>query len=432
MMINQFKLKILKFLENNFWIGATVAVKALAQIAILKSVSIFFGASGVGYLGQVLGCITIVNSLFSVGLVNFLITELSKNKHKLGAIEETYRLVGFWCALFSLSLVFVAALFGNYFSQITFNDSKEVLFFLLLSVGFIFLNFTSITQGIFSSTKSVKTLFFYNLASVILGLSSFMSIARMNQDYIPYAALAFYFSQGLVGFFFLIKKDKNLFWLFRPRFNQALIIKLIKFTLVMAITGALGALQQVYIRSYIINILNLSWMDVGHWQALLKISEINLSFIGLTMISLYLPTISEILDSSTLRKTAFRYLKQVFIIVILICLAIVFMGEFVLKIIYSKDFIFLNSLLKIQMLGDVFKLCSWIFTYFILSKLKLHLFLFMEILGLSILTILGIYLSKQMMINGLIYAQALTSFLMFIITFFVYNYYSKRDYLWNK
>ena len=60
----------------------------------------------------------------------------------------------------------------------------------------------------------------------------------------------------------------------------------------MSVTGSLGALQQVYIRSHLIENLGLSWMDVGHWQAIIKISEINLSYIGLTMISLYLPSIA--------------------------------------------------------------------------------------------------------------------------------------------
>ncbi len=358
--------KFLIFFENNIWIGSTVFIKALAQIGILKAVSLYYGASGVGYLGQVLSCVTIVNSLFSVGLVNFLITELSKNKENKAAIKDIYNLVGFWCAIFSVFLIIVAFIFSFQFSELAFGNSSEMLFFQLLSVGFVFLNLTSITQGVFSSQKLVKTLFFYNLMAIGFGFLGFILIVQKNQSYIPYAALAFYFSQGLIGFLFLLKLEHNVLEMFKPRFNKPLIIRVFKFTLVMAITGALGAAQQVYIRNFILNDLKLSWVDVGHWQALLKISEINLSFIGLTMISLYLPSISEAVSSLELRKVAHWYLKQVFLIVVVICTVVALASPLVLRSIFSQEFVFLSPLLKYQLLGDVFKLCSWIFTNFIL------------------------------------------------------------------
>lgn len=426
------KNKFFSFFENNIWIGGTVFIKAVAQIGILKAVSVYFGASGVGYLGQVLSCVTIVNSLFSVGLINFLITELSKNKDNKAAIKDIYNLVGFWCSIFSVLLVVVAFIFSFQFSELAFGNSNEMLFFQLLSLGFLFLNLTSITQGVFSSQKAVKTLFFYNLMAVGLGFLGFILIVQKNQSYIPYAALAFYFSQGLIGLLFLLKLDNNVFEIFKPRFNLPLMMRVFKFTLVMAITGALGALQQVYMRNFIIKDLNLTWVDVGHWQALLKISEINLSFIGLTMISLYLPSISETAKSFELRKVAHWYLKQVFMIVVVICTVVALAAPLVLKIIFSQEFVFLSPLLKFQLLGDVFKLCSWIFTYFILSKLKLSLFLSVEIFNLVVLTLIGMALSKVFMIDGLIYAQALTSFITFVVTFLIFNYFSKRDHLWNK
>ncbi len=424
--------KFLRFLENNIWIGGTVFIKALAQIGILKIVSIYFGASGVGYLGQVLSCVTIVNSLFSVGLINFLITELAKNKKNKAAIKDIYNLVGFWCAIFSVLLIFVAFIFSFQFSELAFGNSNEMLFFQLLSVGFVFLNLMSITQGIFSSQKSVKTLFFYNLIAIGLGFLGFVLIVQKNQSFIPYAALAFYFSQGLIGLLFLLKLDNNVFEIFKPRFNMPLMVRVFKFTLVMAITGALGALQQVYIRNFILNDLKLTWVDVGHWQALLKISEINLSFIGLTMINLYLPSISEAANSIELRKVAHWYLKQVFMIVVVICTVVALVSPLVLRSIFSQEFVFLSPLLKYQLLGDVFKLCSWIFTYFMLSKLKLSLFLSVEIFNLIILTLLGVSLSRLFMIDGLIYAQALTSLISFVVTFLIFNFFSKRNNLWNK
>lgn len=431
-MISRLKAKLFKFLEINLWIGGTVMVKAVAQIGILKSVSLYFGASGVGYLGQVLSCITIVNSLFSVGLVNFLITELSKNKENETAVKDTYNLVGFWCVVFSALLILLAFIFAFDFSNLAFGNGNEASFFKLLAIGFLFLNLTSITQGIFSSKKAVKTLFFYNLAAIGLGFAAFWFIVQQNQEFIPFAALAFYFMQGLIGLLFLLRKDSHIAGIFNPKFNLPLLSRLFKFTMVMAITGALGSLQQVYIRNFIIKDLGLTWDDVGHWQALLKISEINLSFIGLTMISLYLPSISETHHSENLRKVAFWYLKQVFMVVVLVCTVVGLAAPYVMQLVYSKDFMFLGSLLKIQLVGDVFKLCSWIFTYFILSKLKLSLFLGVEILGLVILTVAGITIARHFMLDGLIYAQALTSFVMFLITFGLFNYYSKKDELWNK
>lgn len=424
------KQQLMIFLNNNFWIGLTVFIKAITQLIILKIVTNFYGSSAVGYLGQILSFVTVINSLFSVGLVNFLITELAKYKNSQEKIKSIYGVVSFWCVSLGLALILLSIIFSSIASKYIFDNNNEKIFFIALAAGFIFFNISSVTQGFFSAHKNVKALFFYSLFSIIIGLFLFYQILIKDQKYMSYAVLAFYFSSGLVGFSFLFKCDKNIKYFTRIIFDKILFNKVLKFTSVMAVTGGLGALQQIYMRGHIIKDLKMSWADVGHWQALLKISEVNLAFIGMTMISLYLPSIAVLNTSTELREIAKGYLIRVFCIVSLIALLVQFLAPYILELIYSKDFIFLKSLLKIQMIGDVFKLCSWVFTYFFLAKLKIKVFFLVESMGLLLLTILQILLSKIYSIDGLVYGQVLASLSVFVVGFIIFNFYSKRDYSW--
>lgn len=432
MKISNFKPNLLFFIRTNIWIGLTVFIKAIAQLIILKIVTTFYGSSAIGYLGQVLSFITVISSLLNVGLINFLATELSKFKNNLDKIKSIYGMVSFWCMSIA-GLFFVLSIFFNsWFSYIIFGTEKEKIFFIALSAGYLLLNVSTIVQGFFSAHKNVKSIFWYNLTSLALGLTLFYVILKQNQDFIPYAALAFYFSSGLIGLLFLLKQDRNVKYLLRPVYDRFFFTKILKFTVVMSVTGGLGALQQIYMRNHIINRLNLTWTDVGHWQALLKISEINLSFIGMTMVSLYLPSISVLQHSHELIKTVQKYLTRVLIIVSLISVFFQLFASEILTLIYSKDFIFLSPLLKIQMIGDIFKLSSWVFTYFFLAKLNIKIFLLVEMFGLGLLTVLGIFLSKVYLIKGLVLGQFIASLVMFFVSCLIYMYYSRRERFWNQ
>ena len=78
---------------------------------------------------------------------------------------------------------------------------------------------------------------------------------------------------------------------------------------------------------------------------------------------------------------------------------IYFLRFFVIRVLFTPEFMPMEQLFGWQMAGDFFKICSWLLAYLMLAKAKTALFVSTEI-GFSLLyLVLGFFLVK---VNGVI------------------------------
>lgn len=419
------------FIVHNMWAGMTTSLKAVSQLAILKMTTVFLGASALGVLGQAMSCVVIFQSLSNGGVVNHLITSLAKCKNDEVAKRAILGSVGLWAVVSQIILFVPCVFFSGALAELIFSEREYGWFF--KTMGFVIFVFSlgAFSQGSLSAFKRIKFVFLSGLISFFFGTVGFYFIlTEVGVHGAVLGALLVFLVQGLSMFLFVVRlKDVKIRYLF-PKYTPTVMRSLINFSIVMFVTGVLGSLYQVVMRSYLTASLGLSWSDVGNWQAIIKISEITMSFMGVSIATSYLPRVSESASVAEVIVVVNSYGRKFAILVVASCAFIAILAPVVLQLVYSREFVGLASLLRLQLFGDVFRLCAWIFTYLFLSRLSLWIFLAFEVSSVVVLLVSGIVLSRYFGISGLVYAQCATSFTGLVAASLIYKFIFKSGHRW--
>lgn len=185
-------------------------------------------------------------------------------------------------------------------------------------------------------------------------------------------------------------------------FNLDIAQKLFKFSL-MAIISVVSSLGSIlFIRNYIGS--HVSWEDAGYWQALISISDAYLMVVTIPLSVYYLPRLSEIQDKIELKKEIFNGFKIVLPIVISMAIFIFIIKVYIIKILFTKDFYPMLDLFGWQLIGDVIKITSWLFSMVLVAKAMTSDFIYAEISTSLLFIISSVYLIKKFGLIGVTYA----------------------------
>jgi PST family polysaccharide transporter len=169
-------------------------------------------------------------------------------------------------------------------------------------------------------------------------------------------------------------------------------------------------LSRIYLRNYIG--ANIGWDAAGYWQGITRISDTYLMLITTTLSIYYLPRLSSIQDKMELRKEIIYGYKIIMPLVIIMASGIYFFRDFIIKLIFTSDFLPMRELFLYQLIGDVIKIASWLLGYVMVAKAMTKLFIISELIftfsfvGLSVLfiKIFGLVgISIAFMVNYILY-----------------------------
>ena len=105
--------------------------------------------------------------------------------------------------------------------------------------------------------------------------------------------------------------------------------------------------------------------EAGWWEAMNRISNVYLMVITTSFSIYYLPRLSEIKEISELRYEIFKCYKVIIPILLSGLTLVYLLRHFVVMILFSPDFYPMESLFIWQLLGDFFKISSWLLAFLI-------------------------------------------------------------------
>lgn len=399
-----------------------ILIKSVVGLISVKVVAVLIGPVGVALTGQLQNLICISQPFSNLGMdggVTKYIAEYKDNEdHKKQIISTS-----FWILLIgSLSISLILMLFAKTISLNVLGDNIywSVIFILGYTTLFFALNtrFLAILNGM----KKYPSIIKINIINSIINLFFSLILVYFFQVYGALLALAT--GQSVVFFYtaYFVSKKKLLNWSLKDwfyNFDKGSLKKLLKFTL-MSIASILAVpLIQILIRKYLIE--NISLEAAGIWEGMNKISGIYLNIIVSTLTLYYLPRLSEIKNKIELKKEIFLMYKFLTPILLLSILIAFLLKNIIISILYSPDFYPMMSLFLPQLIGDFFKIISWILAYQMVAKAMIRLFISSEILfGLNYLLMSAFFIDRYGLI-GVSYAYAINYFL-----YFLFNIYSFR------
>ncbi|HWX00138.1 O-antigen translocase [Collimonas sp.] len=415
----------------NWWKASTAsaiaqAVRMLSGLIIIKIIAVVLGPEGFGRLGHFMSMITILTVLAGGGVLNGIVKYVAEYKDNPEKLFPFLSNALAYSLVFSSLIFFVFLLLAKKISLFLFDNDNDAWLFVFL--GFIQFSYALVTfcngtinglreTGKFAKIIVVGTLiglpvscyavYRFGFAGAVIGLS------LMN------ACLLF---PGLFGFYRLgfLKKIKF-------AFNFGDFRSISKFSLMQIISLATLPLAEIYIRSLIIH--DAGWEQAGLWQSLMRLSSVYIGFFTTFLSAYYMPTLSGIIDKDEVIRYVSKYLTIIGCAFFVIASSVYICRSLVFSIVFSKDFVIPSNYVKFQLIGDFFKILSYVIGFLIVAKAKTKLYILSEFIQTFFYLGVATLLMKFGNVYQVFPAYALSNFLYFLICFSGFLIYGKT---WNR
>ncbi|HBA8034336.1 TPA: O-antigen translocase, partial [Escherichia coli] len=367
-----------KILSISLLSGIMTLIKMVMGFAISKIVAVYAGTSGVALLGQMQSVILSLNGIINSPVGNGVIKFTSENSHDFEKCSPYWRASILYVMCFSTIIIIVGCFYAQEISLLLFGHSDNYWIVLLMVFVAPITSIGTLINSILNGLESYKQYVYTGIiASVLSGLIMIFVIVNFGIVGALVGASLQYALIGIISFIINI---------YQPWLKIGYLIgkistdvkKNIAEYIFMAIVSAVSLpLGMILIRGFLIEYTG--WKNAGEWQAVWKISEAYLSVITMGLSVYYLPRLSSLYDHNSLVREVKSVASIVLPIVSLMAVAVYILRDFSISLLYTEQFREARELFKIQLIGDVIKVISWVYAYPMIAKKSTKLFVFTEI-----------------------------------------------------
>ncbi|EIA9594974.1 TPA: O-antigen translocase [Escherichia coli] len=409
-----------KILSISLLSGIMTLIKMVMGFAISKIVAVYAGTSGVALLGQMQSVILSLNGIINSPVGNGVIKFTSENSHDFEKCSPYWRASILYVMCFSTIIIIVGCFYAQEISLLLFGHSDNYWIVLLMVFVAPITSIGTLINSILNGLESYKQYVYTGIiASVLSGLIMIFVIVNFGIVGALVGASLQYALIGIISFIINI---------YQPWLKIGYLIgkistdvkKNIAEYIFMAIVSAVSLpLGMILIRGFLIEYTG--WKNAGEWQAVWKISEAYLSVITMGLSVYYLPRLSSLYDHNSLVREVKSVASIVLPIVSLMAVAVYILRDFSISLLYTEQFREARELFKIQLIGDVIKVISWVYAYPMIAKKSTKLFVFTEIMFTITLVLLSYFFIKKYGVHGANLAYVLNYILYFICVYILLN-----------
>lgn len=377
-------------------------------------IALFIGPAGMAVTGNLRNFLVPVDALTTLGMQNGIIkytAESERDKERLKRIlATTFITIGIAVVFFMLLLLLTVPywsvkILGNAAYSWVFNilavtlplyTGNLVFVAVLNGLGkfkqVIYLNTWGNIVGVLSTAVLIWSM---GLSGALLGITIYPSVL--------FVFSAYYMHKSYPGFTFL----KNKY------FDKVILKGLLSYSFMSLITVLLSPFIFISIRNNLIEGYGAD--EAGFWDAVNRIASFYLMFASTMLTVYFLPKLSVAKSNSDTKAVFLSYYKLMIPVFLLGLGAIYILRVFIIRLLFSKEFLPVADLFMWQLIGDFFKICSLILGFQFFAKKMTKAFIVTEVISLAILYSSSIYLVHHFGSEGAVMAHALTYILYFIV-----------------
>ncbi|HCP1555032.1 O65 family O-antigen flippase [Escherichia coli] len=394
--------------------------RLLSALVINKAIATFIGPTGLALIGQFQNFTQIALVLAQGGINNGVVkynAELISDNKDITILNSTAIRISLLSSLF---IGFLMAIFSNYLSDYIFNSPNYSYVFIVFGITIFFFVINQLLLSILNGLKEIRLFIGINISQSIYSLI-FTSLAILTYGLVG-ALIAMVTNQSIIFITVVWRLRKHpiiSLRLFNANYDKKIANKLFKYS-VMALTSILTVpLTNFILRNYIGNVIG--WSQAGYWQAIWYISSMYLMVITTALNIYYLPRLSEIKDKKEIKKELLNGYVLIIPFIVLLTLGIFFLKEYIVLILFNKDFYPMLELFKWQLVGDVIKISAWLLSYIMLAKAMTKEFIITEILFSMLFVIVSLIYINVFGLIGVTYGYATNYIIYFIVMFLIFR-----------
>lgn len=410
----------MKLIKTSFFSAIITIIRISSGFVGGKIIAVLTGPAGVALVGAFTNFITIVlnfgNGAINAGVVKYT-AEYTEDENKLKQLFSTSFKITLYC---SVCVGFLIIILARYLSIWILHDVNYSNVIIILGISLIFYSLNTLLISILNGRGDIKKYTIVNTIGSVIGL--LLTILLVFYYKIAGALYSMVLSQTVVFFItvFLLRKVNWFSWsYFKLQFDKVLGIKLSHYSLMATVSALTVPVSQIILRNMLINKLGVD--SAGYWQGMMRVSDGYLMLITTTLGTYYLPKLSILQSNRELRKEILNGYKIILPIVFVGCVLIYFLRFFIINILYTSDFIKMESLFFWQLLGDFFKMSAWILAFLMLAKAKTKLYIISEISFSVLFVVLGYAFVEYFGIKGITFSFALSYFFYMLTLIFFFR-----------
>lgn len=375
--------------------GGVQVINIIIQIIRSKVVAVLLGPAGIGIMGLLNTTISLIASLTEFGLKTSAVKDIAaaygtQNNHSIAVtVTVLRRLVLITGALGALLVLFLSP----WLSQLVFGNKDYTLAFIWVSLTLLFMQLSNGQLAILQGMRKLHLLAKANVLGNALGLM---------------VSLPLYYIYGIDGIVPGIIGTSLIALLLSWYFSRKVTIEKVKISYSQTFSEGKSMLRMGFFislssllavgASYIVRIFisrQGGITDVGLYTAGFAVINTYVGLIFAAMGTDYYPRLSAVVHDNKLSKQTINQQAEIALLILapILIVFLVFIN-WVVILLYSKQFIAVNSMIYWAALGMFFKAASWSISFIFLAKGAGKLFFLNELIMnicLLALNIMGYY-----------------------------------------
>ena len=356
-----------------------VVIKMLTMLGINKILAVYVGPTGYAALGQFQNAVQMITT-FGSGAINTGVTKYTAEYFEDEAAQRKVWQTGGTIALVgSVITGALVALFNQPLAAWFLKDAQYGSVFIWFGLTLVFFVFNALLLAILNGKKEISRYVIVNITGSAFSLA--VSAVMIVQWGLYGALLTLAINQSLV-FFVTLALCYRTNW-FKLKYlvgsiDKQAAINLGKYTAMALTSAATVPVSHILVRNHLGE--TLGWQAAGYWEAMWRLSAAYLMFVTTTLGVYYLPRLSELKDPTAIKKEIIQGYKTILPIAAACGVVIYFLRDFIIEILFTKEFMPMRELFAWQMLGDTLKIGSWILAYLMLGQSLVKMFITTEVL----------------------------------------------------
>lgn len=420
-MIHHFKkIKSNNLLKIFSLTGLSTLIKLITSYVMVKILATVVGPSGIALIGQLQNFTAILTTFGAGGINNGVVKYVAEHKQDQLSLRQVIG-NGFKITLYlSLFVGIVICILSKYLSNIILLNEDYYYVFILFGLSLFFLSINNFFISVLNGFKEFRKFVFISIITNIIGL--IFTIILVFLFSIKGALIANVTYQSVVVFFtiFYIRKLDwfSSFFLWN-KWNKKIIRQYGSYSLMAIISAITIPVVQLLIRKFLINEFSIN--EAGFWESMNKISGLYLILFTSTFSVYYLPKLSEIKDQQILKNEIFKTYKIFTPLLFMSLAAMFFSKELIINLLFTKDFYFVKKLFLWQLLGDFFKIMSWILAFLMIAKSMTKIYIITEIFFSLLYLVLTYFCVQQYGLIGASKAYFFNYFIYFVVMLVIFR-----------
>lgn len=397
--------------------------RLILNLFIIKEIALSQGPEGLGLLGNYMNLVTIASNLAGGGITTGIIKYISEYKSSI------YRQLDFagsaliYTIITCLMTLVLGLLCVGPITKFVFLTQPFHFYIILFFISQIFAGFNNFTYGLLNGYQKTSHYAFLMIAGNIIGfLFAYYAIKNLGVMGAILSILSPILGPSVATLMYSLLNRYIVFIRFSRVYEDSL--KLSQYSAMLIFSTICFPLVEMYVRNKII--IDLGINEAGIWQAINKLSTAYLSFY-IYFLSFYLiPIISAERNLEKIYQEVVKMIGFISFIFLMMVIVYQFLSDSIILFIFSKDFLGIRHLFLLQLLGDYFRVITWVVGFIVIAKAFTKTYIIGELLqGLLFITLSIVELHYFKHLKGVLYAYVGTCILYSILCFSLFFYFFK-------